>query len=101
MFPPSQSPQLPDSWVHLELVPPSTLLLTYGALDAVDGLPLRADPLSDVSSGSDGRWWGRGQVFSRRLDVDDPRGWVWVRTGENEAKQEKGAEGKNYMQPPK
>lgn len=46
----------------------------YGALDAVDGLPLRADPLSDVSSGSDGRWWGRGQVFSRRLDVDDPVG---------------------------
>lgn len=95
MFPHSQSPQLPDSWVHLELVPPSALLLTYGPMDAVDGLPLRADPLSDVSSGSGGQWWGRG------LDVDDPRGWVWRRIGENEAKQEKGKEGKNYIPPPK
>lgn len=100
MFPHSQSPQLPDSWVSLELVPASALLLTYGPVDAVDGLPLRADPLSDVSAGSDGRWWGRGDVFARGLDVD-PRGRVWGRAGENGTKQEKGKEGKIYMQPPK
>lgn len=32
----------------------------YGSLDAVDRLLLRVDPVSDVSSGSDGRWWRRG-----------------------------------------
>lgn len=67
-------------------VPPCLLTLTYGSLDAVDGFFLRVDPVSDVSSGSDGslrrvktfsrnlasrRWWGRQQrrVTSTRQET--------------------------------
>lgn len=40
----------------------------YGSLDAVDGLFLRVDPVSDVSSGSDGSR-RRVKTFSRKLDL--------------------------------
>lgn len=50
--------------------PPSTL--TYGSLDAVDGLLLRVDPLSDVSPGHDG-WRRKWKIFSRKLSLDDSR----------------------------
>lgn len=55
--------------------PSALLILTYGSLDAMDGVLLRIDPVSDVSLGADEGWWGRGYKFSRELDLDESKRW--------------------------